>query len=134
MKIYNQETKKLQKHPDDLRDVIESEKKLQNLGHVDFVKNLPNHIQHAVWKPNSIPTPCRVVFGTSSLTDSGYSLNSILAKGTNGRNKLVEIMIRWYTHKSAFHTDVTKMYNTIKLREDQWYFQRYLLYGATLSM
>jgi len=41
-------------------------------------------------------------------------------------NKLVEILTRWYSHKVAFHTDVTKMYNTIKLNQNQWCYQRYL--------
>jgi len=41
-------------------------------------------------------------------------------------NNIAEIVIRWYTHKIAFHTDVTKMYNTIKLKEDNWCFQRYI--------
>ena len=140
MKIYNQQTKKLQRHPEDQQDVIMSERKLQMAGHVDFVKNLPPDIQHqlktsliqnyipwrAVWKLSSITTPCRLVFDASSITDTGYSLNSILAKGTNGMNKLVEIFIRWFCHKIAFHTDVTKMYNAVKLRQDQWCYQRYL--------
>ena len=41
-------------------------------------------------------------------------------------NKLVEIFIRWFCHKIALHTDVTKMYNAVKLRQDQWCYQRYL--------
>ena len=140
LKVYNQQVRKLSSFPDDKRDVIESEAKLQKLGHVEFVKNLPPDVQNllstspiqnyipwrAVWKASSVTTPCRVVFDASQPTSSGHSLNSILAKGTNGMNKLVEILIRWYTHKVAFHTDVTKMYNTIKLDRNQWCFQRYL--------
>ena len=41
-------------------------------------------------------------------------------------NKLVEIMIRWYSQKVGFHTDVKKMYNTIKRKQEDWCFQRYL--------
>ena len=41
-------------------------------------------------------------------------------------NKLVEIVIRWSAYKFAFHTDVQKMYNTVRLREEDWCFQRYL--------
>ena len=51
------------------------------------------------------------------------SLNSLLAKGTNSMNKLLEIVIRWSIHK--VHTDIQKMYNTIRLREQGWCFQRY---------
>uniref|UniRef100_A0A7M6DQR2 Peptidase aspartic putative domain-containing protein n=1 Tax=Clytia hemisphaerica TaxID=252671 RepID=A0A7M6DQR2_9CNID len=140
LKVYNQQVSKLNRHPEDKSDVLESERKLQRLGHVDYVNNLPkdqqdqlssNAIQNyipwrAVWKLSSLTTPCRIVFDASQPTSSGYSLNSILAKGTNGMNKLVEILIRWYTHRSAFHTDVTKMYNSVKLCSDYWCYQRYL--------
>ena len=140
LKVYYQQVSKLNKHPKDKQDVIDSEKKLQQLGHVDFLKNLPSTTQQilqqssiqnfipwrAVWKTNSLSTPCRLVFDASQPTSSGYSLNSILAKGRNSMNKLVEIMIRWYSQKVGFHTDVKKMYNTIKLRQEDWCFQRYL--------
>ena len=41
-------------------------------------------------------------------------------------NKLVEVVIRWMSHKYAFHTDIQKIYNTIKLVEDDWCYQLYL--------
>ena len=78
-----------------------------------------------VWKTNSLSTPCRIVFDASQPSGSGYSLNSILAKGTNGMNKLVDIFIRMFTHRVAFYTDVCKMYNFIKLKEQDWCYQRY---------
>ena len=59
-------------------------------------------------------------------TDSGKSLNDILAKGRNNMNKLQEILIRWSLHKVAFHTDVQKMYNSVELRKGDWCFQRYV--------
>ena len=40
LKVYNQQVKKLNKNPKDKADVIESEAKLQSLGHVEYVKNL----------------------------------------------------------------------------------------------
>ena len=140
LKVYQQQLNRLNKHPQDKRDVINSERKLQTLGHVDFVRNLPiksqealrtnvikNYIPwRAVWKPNSLSTPCRVVFDASQPTGSGYSLNSILAKGSNGMNRLVDIFIRWFAQRVAFHTDIAKMYNSIKLNESEWCYQRYL--------
>ena len=97
LKVYEQQTRRLQKYPSDRQDVIEFEHKLQKLGHVEFVKHLQPDTQdylqtyeiknfipwRAVWKVNSILTPCRVVFDASQPTGSGYSLNSILAKGSN---------------------------------------------------
>ena len=50
----------------------------------------------------------------------------MLAQGKNNMDKLVKIVIRWSTHKTGFHTDVTKMYNTVQLREEYWLFQRYI--------
>jgi len=84
----------------DKADIIASEKKLQDLGFVEFVNDLPTQQQEmlrnssiqnfipwrAVWKPSSISTPCRIVFDASQPTPSGYSLNDILAKGTNNLN------------------------------------------------
>ena len=115
--------KKRNNHPSDMEQVIQSEKKLQDLGHVDFVSNLPDHLQtmlkncpiqnfipwQAVWKDSSIRTPCRLVFDASQITDTSYSLNDIIARGRNNMNKLVEIVIRWNIHKIAFHTAIQKM-------------------------
>ena len=142
LKIYKQQLDKLNKpcNLKDKDDIITSEAKLQQLGFVDYFKNLPsnlqsmlqNHaIQHyipwrAVWKGNSISTPCRVVFDASHPTASGFSLNDLLAKGRNNLNKLQEIVIRWSIRSVALHTDIKKMYNTIKLQEDDWCYQRYL--------
>jgi hypothetical protein len=79
-----------------------------------------------VWNGNSISTPCRLVFDASQATNTGYSLNDIVAKGTNNMNKLIEIIIRWSSYLIGFHTDIQKMYNTIKLNEEHWCLQRYI--------
>ena len=41
-------------------------------------------------------------------------------------NKHVEIVVRWMTHQVAFHTDIQKRYNSIKLRQQDWYYQKYI--------
>ena len=66
------------------------------------------------------------MFDASQPTTSGYSINDILAKERNNLNKLQEILIRWLTYKVGFHSDVQKMYNCVKLHEDEWCFQRYM--------
>lgn len=71
----------------------------------------------------------KVVYNTCQLvfdTDSGTSFNDILAKGTNNMNKLLEIIIRWFSHPIAFQTDVQEIYNTVKLIEQEWCLQRYI--------
>ena len=116
---------------------IDTEEKLQQLG---FLQDLPedsqsnlatNPIQNfiswrAVWKGNSVSTPCRVVFDASQATSSGFSLNDLLAKGRNNLNKLQEIVIHWSIHRISIHTDVRKMYNTVKLDPADWCYQRYI--------
>ena len=142
MKVYQQQLKKLNKveNQQDKQDIIASEKKLQDLGFVDYVHNLPADQQQmlksstvqnfipwrAVWKLSSVSTPCRIVFDASQPTQSGFSLNDLLAKGTNNLNKLQEMMIRWPIHKVGLHTDVSKMYNTVKLDPTHWTLQRYI--------
>ena len=102
---------------------MESERKMQKLGFVDklerstssqkeAVKNSRTQYfipRRAVWNSNSLSTPCRLPFDASQVTTSGYSLNSILAKCRNNMNKLIEILIRWLTHRFGFHTDISKM-------------------------
>ena len=41
--------------------------------------------------------------------------------------KLVEIVIRWSIHKIGYHTDIKKMYNSVKLVEDDWCLHRHIL-------
>ena len=62
---------------------------------MDYVENLTKDPQRilkenpienfipwsVVWKESSLSTPCPVVFNASLPTDSGKSLNDILAKG-----------------------------------------------------
>ena len=38
--MYNQQIKKVNQNTDEKKDVIEYEEKLQQLGHVDYVRNL----------------------------------------------------------------------------------------------
>ena len=140
LQIYNQQIRKLDRNLQNKRDVTESEAKLQKLGFVKFLKNLTREEQQmlkasdvqnfipwtAVWNGNSVSTPCRIVFDASQQTPSGTSLNNILAKGKNNMNKLVEIVIRWSKHKTGFHTDIKKMYNTVQLRQEDWCLQSYI--------
>ena len=139
-KVYKQQLRKLANKPKGKEEVLKSEEKLQQLGYVNYVSNLPDEIQiilkespiqnyiqwRVVWKENSLTTPCRLVFDASQPTDSRSSLNDILAKGRNSMNKLQEVFIWWTIHRSAFHVDISKMYNTIQLRREHWVFQRYL--------
>ena len=142
LKIYHQQIRKLNRpeNKKDKQDVLDSEGKLHQLGYVDFVQNLSPAIQsslkssktqyyipwRAVWKGNSVSTPCRVVFDASQPTSTGFSLNDVIAKGRNNLNKLQEVFLRWLVQPVGIATDIRKMYNTIRLDEQHWCYQRYL--------
>jgi hypothetical protein len=140
LKVYRYQTKELAKTPKELMETIESENKLQKLGYVDWYDNLTEQeksiitespVKHfipwrVVWNPNSTTTFCRLVFDASMRTNREFSLNDLLAKGRNNMNKLVQIAIRWTMHKYGYHTDIQKMYNTIRLNPAYWCYQLYL--------
>ena len=142
-KIYWGQVKKLNSNQKDKQDVIDAMKKLVDLGFVDRFDNLTNEQKElinsslikyiipwrAVWNTNSISTPCRPVFDASHPTETGFSLNDILAKGKNNMNHLVQIFIRWLIRVCAFHTDVQKMYNTVRLVEAHWCYQLFLFHN-----
>ena len=104
---------------------------MQKLGFVDYVENL-NQEQLAqiegrpkyfipwrvVWNENSVSTGCRLIFDGTQSSHGGCSLNSLLAKGVNSMNKLLEIVIRWTVWPFSFHCDIQKIYNTIFLKSD----------------
>ena len=83
-KVYKGVTKILKNNPKDKADVIKAEKKLQDLGFVDFIENLTTEEQQVifsspilhflpwrvVWNTNSLSTPCRPVFDASMPTSS----------------------------------------------------------------
>ena len=139
MKVYHQQLKRLWKDPKDAEALIKSEKKLQDLGFVEWVENLPPDVQKQLkeniiqnfipwrvsWK-DSMTTPCRMVFDASQPTASGYSLNDISPKGINMLNNLVEIFVRWRMYRHGFHCDIQKMYNAVHLNQEHWCLQRYL--------
>ena len=139
-KVYESQVRNLTKKPEDKASAIAFEEKLQELGFVDYFENLTPDQQDkilnaptryfipwfTVWNENSISTPCRLVFDASRCDNLGVSLNNLLAKGVNNINNLVSILIRWRTHKFAWHTDISKMYNRVLLDESHWRFQLYL--------
>ena len=140
LKVYNQQLRKINKCPADKEAILKSEAKLQAAGYVAYVKDLPEEMQKILaesphqnfypwlvaYKASSQTTPARLVFDASRPTATGYSINDILAKGTNNLNHLLEIFIRFRIHKVAFHNDVNKMYNNVRLQSHHWCFQRYL--------
>ena len=138
-KIYDTQVRKLVKSEKDRLSIIEAEGKLQELGFVEYLENLEQKDQEnimnslvqyyipwrVVWS-KSITTPIRPVFDASHASPGECSLNTILAKGTNSMNNLIQILIRWRIRKCGFHTDISKMYNAVQLDRDHWRYQLYL--------
>ena len=138
-KVYDGVVKRLNKSRKDLKDVLEAEGKLQDLGFVEWLDNLPIVDQRmimdarvryvipwrAVWS-HSITTPCRPVFDGTMDSAEAPGINKILAKGSNNMNSILEILLRWFIKAYVYHTDITKCYNGVKLHKSHWRFQLYL--------
>ena len=87
-----------------------------NLGHAELVPagelNLPTSdvfylLMHAVHKQSSTTTKVRAVFDASIKSASGVSLNDTLMVGPTVHPQLVDILIRFCTHKIALVADVS---------------------------
>ena len=74
---------------------------------------------HAVLKPSSKTTKCRIVFD-SKASYLGLSLNDCLAKGPSLLNALLGVLLRFRQHQYAFIGDIRKMYHAIGIpKRDQ---------------
>ena len=79
-----------------------------------------------VMKENS-STPLRIVTNSSYKSPtSGLSLNDITLKGPSSLNNLLNILLRFRIHKYAMVGDISKMYHSIDISEDQKYLRRIL--------
>ena len=71
-----------------------------------------NH--HAVLKPDSKTTPCRIVFN-SSASYQGHVLNNYWAKGPDLMNNMLGIILRFRGERVAITGDIRKMYHAVKI-------------------
>ena len=67
---------------------------------------------HAVWKEESTTTKLR---DASMKTSSGCSLNDTLMVGPTVHPPLVDVILRFHTHRIAMVADISKMYRAIEL-------------------
>lgn len=81
----------------------------------------------ATYKPGSVSTPVRLVVDPSCT-----GLNLILAKGQNMLSLIPDILIRLRTHRSAWTTDVSKLYNRMHLQDSALPYSLFL-YDSCLS-
>ena len=69
-----------------------------------------HYITHHPVLKDSVTTPCRLVTNSSF---GNPSLNSIVMKGPNSMNSMLDIMLRWRSYEYAIQYDLAKAYNTM---------------------
>ena len=69
---------------------------------------------HAVLKPESKGTPCRIVFN-SSANFHGHVLNEYYSKGPDMLNNLSGVLMRFREERVAFVGDISKMLHSIEI-------------------
>ncbi len=72
---------------------------------------------HVVRKESSTTTKLRAVFDASASTSTGTSLNDILLIGPTVHPPLVDVLIRFRSHRIALIADVSRMYRAVLLSE-----------------
>ena len=70
---------------------------------------------HAVRKESSSTTKIQAVFNASAESSSGVSLNDLLLVGPTVHSPLIDVLLRFRSHRVALTTDVSKMYHAIRL-------------------
>lgn len=106
-----------------LRDqYVQFIREYEHLGHckqIDESSDRPNTRKcylphHAVIRPDSSSTKCRVVFDASAKpSQSSVSLNDVLKVGGTVQSDILDIVLRFRKHKYAFTADISKMYRQI---------------------
>lgn len=75
--------------------------------------------------PHSVTTPVRLVWN-SSQEFRGVSMNSILLKGPDVLNPIRAVLLRFQEGEHAAIGDITKMYNSVWLGEQEVHVHRFL--------
>ncbi|XP_055859096.1 uncharacterized protein LOC129921325 [Episyrphus balteatus] len=111
--------KKLDADPRLCADYTKCIKEYEDLNHMeeidpnDPVLATPYHYflpHHAVFKEASSTTKLRVVFDAASKASDGKSLNDRLLVGPKLQTSIIDLVLRWRTHRVTFTADIEKMY------------------------
>ena len=84
---------------------------------------------HCVRKEESSTSKVRVVFDASAKTTSGVSLNDQLMVGPTLHPQLIDVLLRFRSHKVALTADVSRMYRAVLLHKDQRDLHRFVWRG-----
>lgn len=77
----------------------------------EMVYHIPHH--RVTKKP-------RIVYDASCGTDKGISLNDVQMLGPKLQRDMHEIVSRFRRHRIGFCADIKKMYNQVRINEEQW--------------
>ena len=124
------------KSEDTRKSIIKFHSELSEKGYVSSVKDLPKDqqkeianatVRHAfcwrtVFKPDSVSTPARMV-----LDPTVCGFNNILAKGVCCLNNLYGLVVHFRSNLYVFTSDISKMYNSVKLKPEMYKYSLYLM-------
>ena len=93
---------------------------------IDEYKGPVHYISHHdVLKPESSPTPCRIVFN-SSAAFKGHVLNDYWAKGPDLITNLLAVLLRFTEEAVAVTGDICKMYHAVRITSLDQHTHRFL--------
>ncbi|XP_068158452.1 uncharacterized protein [Drosophila tropicalis] len=88
---------------------------------------------HAILKPESTTTKCRVVFDGSGKDSSGVSLNERLHIGTPIQRDLFGVCLRFRQHRYGCCSDIEKMFRKIEVAPHHTNYQRIIWRSSTID-
>ncbi|XP_055918584.1 uncharacterized protein LOC129950686 [Eupeodes corollae] len=113
----------------DYNKCIREYKELQHMEEIDAndaVLQTPFHYflpHHAVFKEASSTTKLRVVFDAAAKASDGKSLNDRLLVGPKLQSSIIDLVLKWRTHRVTFTADIEKMYRQILVSFPDRYYQ-----------
>ncbi|XP_055523052.1 uncharacterized protein LOC129717222 [Wyeomyia smithii] len=125
--------KRLERNPELRQQYNDFIREYEDLGHCREVKEAedPSNMDtyylphHAVLRPSSSTTKCRVVFDASAKMDpSKLSLNEVLQAGPVVQNGIFSITLRFRKYAYAFSSDIEKMYRQVFVAPEERRFLR----------
>ena len=113
--ILDQQCRKLNKNPEDVKTTLKAFKNFFNNGHMVLLKDMPQEVQkkfiskpvqhHLCWRvvnnPKSTSTPVQPVMDASTKTPGGRCLNDLVVKGRISSLNLVGMVLRFAIGKHA---------------------------------
>lgn len=116
--------RKFKKDPEYKQKYIEFMREYQKLGYMSPASEAPKSGEHYYLPHHAIKDKFRVVHNGSAVTSSGESLNSMQVVGGKLQYDLQLQMMRFRRNKIGVATDISKMFNRVKLNPKQWNLHR----------